>query len=339
MSEKFIPYPIADMHCDMLDYLISEKNARPDNEEDIGCAIPYLVKGNVKFQVMAMYTAVEKESPKKLIQQAEKFQKLITHHNKIFDHVYTADDANKILASGKIGLLLSIENASGLCNEEEPLTEAFSRFENLGKKFKSVFYISFTHHGENRFGGGNYTKVGLKDDGRELLNYLSNKKIAIDLSHTSYALAHDIINHIDKHKLALPIIASHSNFRSISDHVRNLPDEIAKEIVSRNGLIGVNFLRLFLHPDKPEKLIENILYGFQSGASKALCFGADFFYTKDHPDPSRQPFYFSEHENAAKYQDILKSLDKILSREEITSLAYKNVVNFIQRLFGSGEYK
>ena len=73
MSELNLPYPIADLHCDMLDYLISEKNVHPDNKEDIGCAIPYLVKGNVKFQVMAMYTAVEKESPQKLIQQSEKF--------------------------------------------------------------------------------------------------------------------------------------------------------------------------------------------------------------------------------------------------------------------------
>ena len=335
MSKKFSSHPIADMHCDMLDYLISVKNARPDNKEDIGCAIPYLVKGNVKFQVMAMYTAVEKESPQKLIQQAEKFKKLIMHHNKMFHHVYTADGANKILASEKIGLLLSIENASGLCNEDEHLDEAFSRFDYLKKKFKSIFYISFTHHGENRFGGGNYTKIGLKEDGKELLNFLNNKKIAIDLSHTSDALAHDIINHIVKHKLALPIIASHSNFRSISDHVRNLPDEIVKEIVNRNGLIGMNFLRAFIHQDKPEKLIENILYGFQSRASKALCFGADFFYTKSHPDPGRQPFYFSEHENAGKYQSILKSFDKILSKEEIASLAYKNVVNFIQRLYGS----
>ena len=63
-------------------------------------------------------------------------------------------------------------------------------------------------------------------------------------------------------------------------------------------------------------------------------FWADFFYTKSHSDPSRQPFYFREHENAEKYQGILKSLVKILSREEIASLAYNNVVNFIQRLYG-----
>ena len=71
----------------------------------------------------------------------------------------------------------------------------------------------------------------------EFLKYLSKV-----LSHTSDALAHDIFNHIDKHKLAVPVIASHSNFRSVSDHVRNLPDEIANEIVNRNGLIGMNFL-------------------------------------------------------------------------------------------------
>ncbi len=70
-----------------------------------------------------------------------------------------------------------------------------------------------THHGENRFGGGNSTGIGLKKDGEALLEYISEKKIAIDLSHTSDALAGDILNYIVKNKLGLSVLASHSNFR------------------------------------------------------------------------------------------------------------------------------
>ncbi len=58
-----------------------------------------------------------------------------------------------------------------------------------------------THHTENRFGGGNFSEVGLKEDGKVLLDYLTDKNIVIDLAHTSDALAFGILNYIDHKKL------------------------------------------------------------------------------------------------------------------------------------------
>jgi len=326
-------YPIADLHCDMLDYLCNVLNASPQNTNDLGCALPHLINGNVKFQVMAIYSSVEENSPKNLLNQAEKYHQLLMNNSDILSAITDASEFNKTLNTNKIGVMLSIENASGLCNEYEPLSKAFQRFDNLKENFKSILYISLTHHGENRFGGGNNSIVGLKDDGKEILNFLSGKKTAIDLSHPSDALATDILNHIDKNNLDLQVIASHSNFRKIHEHPRNLPDELVSEIIYRKGLIGINFVRAFVHPQNPSMLKEHILYGFQSGASSTLCFGADFFYTKSHPDPSRQPFFFLEHENATKYKGILSSLNSLLSEDEISAIACNNVISFINRLY------
>ena len=68
-------------------------------------------------------------------------------------------------------------------------------------------------------------------------------------------------------------------------------------------------------------------------ADRTICFGADFFYTKNHPDKSRIPFFFKEYKNAQKYQDILIAISTILKKEEIAALAYQNVIHFIQRLW------
>ena len=111
----------------------------------------------------------------------------------------------------------------------------------------NLFYIGLTHHLENRFGGGNFSKAGLKDDGKALLDYLDNKQIAVDFSHTSDALAYDILEYISKKNLKIPILASHSNYRPNFDHPRNLPDDIAKEIINQKGLIGLNFVRAFVN--------------------------------------------------------------------------------------------
>lgn len=166
-----------------------------------------------------------------------------------------------------------------------------------------------------------------------MLEYMSDKKIAIDLSHTSDVLAFDILNCMSKNNLKISVIASHSNFRDVFSHARNLPKEIAQEIIHRNGLIGLNFLRAFLHDTNPNALYEHINYGLDLGEEKALCFGADYFYTASHPDQSRKPFFHKEHDNASLYPSILNELSQRVSPLTLEGIANKNLTNFIKRLW------
>lgn len=327
--------PIIDTHCDLLSYLAVVPHASADNSKDIACALPLLQQGNVKMQICAIYTDVRPGSMALATKQAYKFREVLMHFGNI---VHAADGTfmEKIEEEEKTGLVAAIENAAGLADEKAPLKEAFKQLDNLIQLTGRIAYISFTHHTENRFGGGNYTEgIGLKNDGKSLLDYLSGKRIAIDLSHTSDLLAEGILNHIDTQKLDVPVIASHSNFRSVWNHKRNLTDEFIQEIVRRKGIIGINFLRAFLDNDKPERVYEHILYGFENGAEEQMCFGADFFYTKNFPDKSRFPFYFPEVQDASKYPGIITRLSENLSHEQLEKLAYKNAQRFFSALWKS----
>jgi len=234
----------------------------------------------------------------------------------------------------QVGIIASVENAAGFGNETASWPEIHAQFDSILKQVGRIAYISLTHHTENRFGGGNYTDgIGLKEDGKKLLDYMAGKQIPIDLSHTSDLLAEGILNHIDAENLDVSVIASHSNFRSIWNHRRNLTDEFAKEIIHRDGIIGVNFLRAFLDTDVPERLFEHILHGFEIGAEQNICFGADFFYTKNFGDPSRIPFYFPLAENAGKYPSILDSLTIDLKEAQLKDLAFGNAHRFYQKLW------
>jgi len=334
--------PVIDLHCDLLTYLATVPGADLAKSQDIGCAIPFLRSGNVKLQVLAIYSGGGEVSSGLTDSQCDWFRRLTTDYKHTFYRVAEAGMAQEVLRSPGTGIAVAVENASALCDDREPLDSAIRRLDRITKDIGRVLYISLTHHGENRFGGGNSASAGLKDDGKVLLDYIDGKGMAIDLSHTSDALAHDIINHIDGNGLNIPIIASHSNFRSVYDHKRNLPDELARVIIGRKGLIGMNFLRAFLHPDDPSSLVKHILYGIEIGAQEALCFGADFFHTDSHPDRSRVPFFFKEHEHAGKYQQILRSLEHMLTPNQVEGLAFGNAMSFLQRLWsdqaGKTEY-
>lgn len=326
--------PVFDLHCDLLSYLQSVPGADPAGVNDIGASLFYLQNGEVKLQVMAIYSDVRAGSTRGAGEQAQAFKNLLRDYADYLVPVTGKESLQGLLHGEKVGMVAAIENAAGFCEEEEPLKKGFERLEELIKSTGRILYIGITHHTENRFGGGNYSEAGLKGDGEALLDYLHGRNIAIDLSHASDALAEGVFNYTAKHNLEVSIIASHSNFRPLLDHPRNLPDEFVQEIVKRQGLIGMNFLRAYVHPDRPEGLQEHIMYGIEQGAGDALAFGADFFYTKDHPDKTRVPFYFPEHENATKYTQIVSHLHaQGVAEEQLRKLCYENAYGFISRLW------
>ncbi len=327
--------PIIDLHCDLLVYLTDVPGAHQDNTKEMGASLPALIDGNVKLQVMAIYCPTKPGSTAYAKKQSEAFKALSQAENSLTP-VTDPTQLQQALQADGTGMVAAIENASGFCEEDELLEDGFKKLEKIIEDVDRLLYISMTHSLANRLGGGNATSLGITRDGKMLLDYMHGRKIAIDMSHTSDALAFDILEHIDKERLDIPVIASHSNFRAQWQHERNLPNELVQEIVRRNGLIGINFLRSFLNNDKPDAVLDHIMYGIENGASNAICFGADYFYTADEKDLSRLPFYFPDLVHAGvSYSYILNQLQQSLTQAQLEKLAFGNAQTFINRLWAT----
>ena len=325
--------PIADLHCDLLSYMARIPNSNWEDPIEIGVALPHLRAGNVCLQVMAVYTATQSGSTQYSQKQVDKWESLLAYPD-VYPLMYK-EELEKVGKTNALWILPAIENASGLCEEGEALANAWKRLDEMEKRLGRILYIGLTHHTENRFGGGNYSdNIGLKPDGKALLDHLDGRNIAIDLAHTSDQLATDILTYIDTQRLNIPIIASHSNFRSVWNHLRNLPDEIAQEVILKKGLIGINFLRAYVDDFKSNTLLDHFTYGLGLGAEKVLALGADYFYTKDFYDPSRMPLYHKSHSNASCYPQIMGELqNKIKSVEQIQAIGLGNTLSFLSRLW------
>lgn len=317
-----------DLHCDLLYHLL--RSASTIDDKEIGCSLPYLKEGNVKLQVMAIYSGTGAGSTVYGLEQSKLFSNLIKNENFfLFDHENYKNPENE----NRVGVIASIENASSFCDETESLESGFKKLETIIESTQKVLYIGITHHLENRFGGGNNAEAGLKEDGKVLIDYIADKKIAIDLAHTSDQLAHDIFTYIDQRNYSIPILASHSNYRAIYKNNRNLPDELAKEVIKRKGLIGLNFIKDYIDVEHPERLYEHIQYGLDLGGKDCIAYGADYFYWKDHPDTSRHPFFFPEHSNASVYPAINNEIEKRFSSELAEKISHGNALNFIENIY------
>lgn len=303
---------VADFHCDLLSYL-AEGDDRTAYDAASHASIPQMQAGQVALQTLAVYTKTTPDSVRQGTKQAEIFFQI----EKKYPEFKT------------IKPVMAIENASSFCEEQEPLDKGFERLQSWLKRAGKIAYISLTWNGENRFGGGNATQVGLKPDGKELLRLMEGKNIAIDLSHTSDRLAEELLEFTEG--LEIPVIASHSNFRTVSFHPRNLPDIIAKEIGARKGLIGLNFVRVFLGNQGPEAFLKQAEHADKLGLLNHLCFGADFFPDHDMPPELSymKPFFLEGFENSSCYPRVIDLFLKYLPRDILARIACHNLAKFL----------
>lgn len=163
--------------------------------------------------------------------------------------------------------VLSIEGAEVLEGSLEAL-EAFAR--------QGVRMIALTWNYENQVG---YPAVsssgrGLKPFGKELLQRMGELGILADVSHLNDRGVEDVLA-----LSSLPVVASHSNLREITDTPRNLPRSLAEGIIQAHGFIGLNFYSGFLAQGRPatlDDLMRHLDALMALGGSECVGFGSDF---------------------------------------------------------------
>ncbi|WP_448519700.1 dipeptidase [Rhodoflexus sp.] len=322
----------ADAHCDLLSYLQTVANASPLADES-RCSLPLLEQGQVGLQTMAIFTLTKRGSTKMGIGQVEKFMQLLKNYPK---RVYMPSNFDRFVdypSNDRTIIIPAIENASGFCEEDEPLSNGLTRLDQMEQQLGYIFYISLTHHTENRFGGGNYTNIGLKDDGKRLLDHLASKKIAVDFSHTSDALAYGILEHIDKYKLPIRILASHSNFRAVHNHPRNLPEDLAMQIARRGGFVGLTWLKDYIG-NSSEDFFRHWEYGAQKQIPMAS--GADLFYYL--PNQFPKGVYFDRYSNASHYSLLIEDMEaRHIATQSLRQFSYVNLWNFLHSLWSGSK--
>jgi len=85
---------------------------------------------------------------------------------------------------------------------------------------------------------------GLTELGIALVKRCNELNIMIDLSHLNEAGFWDVARHS-----TAPLVATHSNAHSITQHSRNLTDKQLRAIADSDGMVGLNFATAFLRED------------------------------------------------------------------------------------------
>ncbi len=145
---------------------------------------------------------------------------------------YGAKDILRNQESGKMSAVLTIEGPAGFGYDPALLEDLYKigfRITTLGWNEKNVLT------------GSHETGGGLTDQGKEYVKEAQRLGMIIDVSHISDEGFWDIMDITNG-----PVIASHSNSRSVWPVSRNLTDDMFRAIVQTGGVAGINLYADFL---------------------------------------------------------------------------------------------
>ena len=312
---------ICDCHCDTLTELYNKNASLYENEQHFDLKRQIALGGGLQFCAIYVPTEVFRYQGglRYTLCLLDKYNQEIKklHENGIdVLQVRTAEDAGNVLKH-KAATLLAIEEGGAIDGSLEALRCLYE----LG-----VRAMTLTWSNRNDIADGineEATGSGLTLFGKQVVAEMNRLGMLVDVSHISTAGFWSVIETSTK-----PIIATHSNAKSLCSHPRNLNDEQIKALAQNGGLAGITFAGQFLEEDWRNACIESVYKHIDYmlnliGNDDHIGFGSDF-------DGISHPPYNIQ--GVQDYKPLIEYLSKYYSDETINKITHQNVINLLQKV-------
>ena len=299
-----------DLHCDTAGRIFYENLDLKNKLCKVN--IDNLKKGGALGQVFAFFVdqQLNEDSYEEFLKLYNNFMKEIKGNLSDIEIVRNIEELKNAEKANKIGAFLSIEEGEVIKGSVDNLKKVYEM---------GIRILTVTWNYKNQLGYPNseytYKNKGLTKKGIEIIEECEKLGIIPDVSHLSDAGFYDLIKVCKK-----PFIASHSNSRAITNHPRNLDDNMIKLLAEKGGIMGINFCAHFLGNESVssiEEMIFHMKHIRNVGGIDVLAIGSDF-------DGILNEVEIKDISELDKLQVALKNNN--FKESEIEKIFYKNVI-------------
>jgi len=163
----------------------------------------------------------------------------LANHDRYFMRIDSADDLERVNGSGKIGMIIGIQNSDHFKTPRD-----VKYFHSIGQRVSQL-----TYNARNRIGSGSTERAdgGLSDFGVNIIQQMNKVGMAVDVSHCADRTTLDAFE-----ASRGPVLITHSNCRAITPgHPRCKTDEAIKKMAATGGVMGITSVRNFVSPQEP----------------------------------------------------------------------------------------
>ena len=192
-----------------------------------------LHQGRVGAQFWSVYIPSEVTGDaaiRETIEQIDTVKRMVKAYPNDLALAGTADDITRIHKTGRVASLIGVEGGHQIGGS----LAALRQFYDLGAR-----YMTLTHFKNNEFADSATDDPkyhGINDFGRTVIHEMNRLGMLVDLSHVSPETMRDALK-----VTRAPVLFTHSDARALSDHPRNVPDDILKLTAANGGVVMVNF--------------------------------------------------------------------------------------------------
>lgn len=223
-------FPVFDLHCDTAYELARGKGILRKNELHIDLeragGLPGYCQCFACFTTPYM-TEWDQRSPEEMFQrELSAIRGELERNRDVIRQVFCPAEIEENLHNGILSAILTIEGPAGFGYDPE-------RLEQLYREGFRITTLGWNE--KNPLTGSHATGGGLTDLGREYVREAQRLGMLIDVSHISDEGFWDIMDITSG-----PVVATHSNSRSLRSVSRNLTDDMFREICKTGGVAGFN---------------------------------------------------------------------------------------------------
>jgi membrane dipeptidase len=257
-SELFKPPIVLDAHVDILLRLLNTSSGRSLDEPGPNGQANFAnwKAGGTNAVFFAVWVDPRQFRGQMAVQRVEQMIGVLHQQLRLYpDRLAlcdTSDEVRQTIASGKTAALIGVEGGIAI-NED---LANIDRYRNAG-----VRYMTLTWRGNLSWAGSSqdltnpYRKGqempltdhpssgGLTDFGRRVVAEMNRVGMCVDLSHVSDQTFYDAIKVSTK-----PVMVTHSDCRALSDHKRNVTDDMLRALKANGGVMGINLWDELLEP-------------------------------------------------------------------------------------------
>ena len=202
--------------------------------------LPRLRRGRVGGLFWSVYIPIEGYGGKPSAVQAvmdkiDLVKRLINHHEDDLELALDASSIRRIHKAGKIASLIGMEGGHSINNSLASLRQLYE----LGAR-----YMTLTHS-KGLLWADSATDTprhgGLTGFGELVVLEMNRLGMMVDLSHVSVETMRDALR-----VSRAPVIFSHSSAYAVTQHARNVPDDILALVGKKRGVVMVNYLTSYV---------------------------------------------------------------------------------------------
>ena len=175
----------------------------------------------------------------------DKIEEIVHQNYQYLSLAQTPDDLYDNKRHGLKSIMLGIENGLALGGDLRQLHHFAQR---------GVVYMTLCHNGDNDIcdsARGSNTHNGVSSFGEQVIGEMNRLGMMVDLSHASEKSFFDALS-----ISSTPIVCSHSSYRSLCDHPRNLTDEQMRALAAKGGVMQVTLYDGFLRKDGGASIVD-----------------------------------------------------------------------------------